>query len=111
MEKPTFIDCNGLAGFMSYGFTQAGMEMTLRTGTLDFGNKVAEVNRKFLGDKWDSFFSSKEDEWPVKDADVVMGCPPCSGWSVWSGPANRGPDLGSARAYTRVYALRGKSCS
>lgn len=102
MEKPTFIDCNGLAGFMSYGFTQAGMEMTLRTGTLDFGNKVAEVNRKFLGDKWDSFFSSKEDEWPVKDADVVMGCPPCSGWSVWSGPANRGPDS-AAHEHTRAF--------
>lgn len=102
MEKPTFIDCNGLAGFMSYGFTQAGMEMTLRTGTLDFGNRVAEVNRKFLGDKWDSFFSANEDEWPVRDADVVMGCPPCSGWSVWSGPANRGPDS-PAHEHTRAF--------
>jgi len=102
MAKPTFIDCNGLAGFMSYGFVQAGMEMTLRTGTLDFGNKVAEANKRHLGKKWDSFFSSDENEWPVQDADVVMGCPPCSGWSVWSGPANRGPDS-PAHEHTRAF--------
>lgn len=102
MNKPTFIDCNGLAGFMSYGFVQSGMEMTLRTGTLNFGNPVAELNRHHLGNDWSSFFSNDEDEWPVFDADVVMGCPPCSGWSVWSGPANRGPDA-KAHEHTRAF--------
>ena len=73
MTKPTFIDCNGLAGFMSLGFTQAGMEMTSRTGTLNFGNPVAEVNRHHLGNKWSSFFSDDPSEWPLHKADVVVG--------------------------------------
>jgi DNA (cytosine-5)-methyltransferase 1 len=102
MTKPTFIDCNGLAGFMSLGFTQAGMDMTSRTGTLNFGNPVAEVNRHHLGNKWSSFFSDDPNEWPLQKADVVVGCPPCSGWSVWSGPANRGPDS-AAHEHTRAF--------
>lgn len=102
MSKPTFIDCNGLAGFMSYGFVNAGMEMTTRTGTLNFGNPVAELNRHFLGDNWSAFFSNDEDEWPTSSADVVLGCPPCSGWSVWSGPANRGPEA-AAHEHTRSF--------
>ena len=102
MSKPTFIDCNGLAGFMSYGFVNAGMTMHIRTGTLNFGNPVAELNRHLLGDNWSSFFSNDEDDWPVQQADVVMGCPPCSGWSVWSGPANRGPEA-AAHEHTRAF--------
>lgn len=102
MSKPNFIDCNGLAGFMSYGFVNSGMEMSLRTGTLNFGNPVAELNRKHLGDNWSAYFSNDEEDWPVMDADVVMGCPPCSGWSVWSGPANRGPDA-KAHEHTRAF--------
>ena len=102
MSKKTFIDCNGLAGFMSYGFVKSGMEMQLRTGTLNFGNPIAELNRHHLGDNWSSFFSDDESEWPVQQADVVVGCPPCSGWSVWSGPANRGPDA-AAHEHTRAF--------
>ena len=102
MTTPTFIDCNGLAGFMSLGFVQAGMEMKSRTGTLNFGNAVAEVNRHHLGNTWNTFFSDDPSEWPVQKADVVVGCPPCSGWSVWSGPANRGPDS-AAHEHTRAF--------
>ena len=102
MTEPTFIDCNGLAGFMSLGFVQAGMQMTSRTGTLNFGNAVAEVNRHHLGNKWNTFFSDDPNEWPVQKADVVVGCPPCSGWSVWSGPANRGPES-AAHEHTRAF--------
>jgi site-specific DNA-cytosine methylase len=102
MSKPQFIDCNGLAGSMSLGFVQQGMEMTLRTGTLDFGNPVAEANRHHLGNSWTSQFSDDSNEWPVMKADIVMGCPPCSGWSVWSGEANRGPDA-AAHEHTRAF--------
>jgi site-specific DNA-cytosine methylase len=102
MSSHTFIDCNGLAGFMSLGFVQAGMEMQSRTGTLNFGNPVVEVNRHHLGNSWNSFFSDDSSEWPVKKTDVVVGCPPCSGWSVWSGPANRGPDS-AAHEHTRAF--------
>jgi len=102
MSAPTFIDCNGLAGFMSLGLVQSGMTMELRTGTLNFGNAVAEVNRHHLGDNWGTFFSDDAYEWPVSEVDVVAGCPPCSGWSVWSGPANRGPDS-PAHEHTRAF--------
>jgi len=77
---------------MSLGFVQNDMEMMLRTGTLDFGNVVAQNNRHLLGNNWSSYFSEDPNEWPLQKADIVLGCPPCSGWSVWSGPANRGPD-------------------
>jgi site-specific DNA-cytosine methylase len=102
MSDYKFADCNGLAGFMSLGFVNAGMEMAVRTGTLNFGNRVAEVNRKHLGDSWSSFFSDEPNEWPDVKADVVLGCPPCSGWSVWSGPANRGPEA-KAHEHTRAF--------
>jgi len=102
MSNPTFIDCNGLAGFMSLGFVRSGLDMTVRTGTLNFGNPVAEVNRKHLGEQWTSFFSEDPNDWPDTSADVVLGCPPCSGWSLWSGPANRGPDAKS-HEHTRAF--------
>jgi DNA (cytosine-5)-methyltransferase 1 len=102
MAKHTFIDCNGLAGFMSLGLVQSGIEMKSRVGTLNFGNPVAEANRHHLGNTWNTFFSDDPDEWPVHNVDVVAGCPPCSGWSVWSGPANRGPDS-PAHAHTRAF--------
>jgi site-specific DNA-cytosine methylase len=102
MSNISFIDCNGLAAFMSYGFVKAGMEMKLRTGTLDFGNAVAELNRHLLGDSWSTLFSDEPNDWPDAKADVVVGCPPCSGWSVWSGPTNRGPDA-AAHEHTRAF--------
>lgn len=102
MSQATFIDCNGLAGFMSLGLVQNGMEMKLRTGTLNFGNPLAEANRAHLGRSWSTFFSDDSDEWPVEACDIVAGCPPCSGWSVWSGPANRGPDA-PAHEHTRAF--------
>ena len=35
-------DCNGLAGFMTLGLVQSGMNLVSRTGTLDFGNPFVE---------------------------------------------------------------------
>ena len=102
MSQPTFIDCNGLAGFMSLGLIKSGMQMVGRTGTLNFGNPLAEANRNYLGNQWGTFFSDDSNEWPVHNVDVVAGCPPCSGWSVWSGPANRGPDS-AAHEHTRAF--------
>lgn len=102
MATHTFIDCNGLAGFMSYGCVSAGMDMVLRTGTLNFGAPMTEANRHLLGAEWNSDFSDDPQEWPRKKADAIIGCPPCSGWSVWSGAANRGPDA-AAHEHTRAF--------
>jgi site-specific DNA-cytosine methylase len=99
-----FVDCNGLGGFMSLGFVEQGMEMVHRTGTLDFGNVMTEANRHLLGDDWDSNFSDDPMSWhvPAGKIDAVIGLPPCSGWSCWTGPANRGPDA-KAHSHTRAY--------
>lgn len=104
MSVPKFIDCNGLAGFMSLGFVRSGMEMVHRTGTLDFGNTMVEANRHLLGNNWESHFSDDALDWRVPEGrpNVVMGLPPCSGWSCWTGPANRGPDA-KAHAHTRAF--------
>jgi len=102
VSQMTFVDCNGLAGFMSLGFVQNEIEMIHRTGTLDFGNFIVENNRKFLGNNWIADFSDNPDEWELKKTDIVLGCPPCSGWSVWSGPNNRGLDA-KAHEHTRAF--------
>lgn len=103
MSAPRFVDFNGLAGFMSLGFVQNGMEMVHRTGTLDFGNAMVEANRHVVGDNWETSFGAEESDWkPVHGVEVVMGLPPCSGWSCWTGPANRGPDA-AAHAHTRAF--------
>ena len=83
MSQMTFVDCNGLAGFMSLGFVQNGMEMIHRTGTLNFGNQVVENNRTHMGNNWVANFSDDASEWETKKTDIVLGCPQCSGWSVW----------------------------
>lgn len=104
MNAPRFIDCQGLAGFASLGFVQQGFEMVHRTGTLDFGNRMADANRHLLGDNWGYEFSNDWQGWyiPEGKVDVVMGLPPCSGWSCWTGPANRGPDA-KAHEHTRAF--------
>jgi len=102
MSDHTFIDCNGLAAFMSLGFVKSGMEMQLRTGTLNFGNPVAELNRHHLGDNWSAAFGDDPNDWPTANVDAVIGCPPCSGWSVWSGADKRGPDS-AAHEHTRAF--------
>lgn len=102
MSNPKFIDCNGLAAFMSLGFVRSGMDMAIRTGTLNFGNRIAESNRHHLGDDWYAYFSNDPDDWPAENVDVVVGCPPCSGWSSWTGPANRGPEA-KAHEHTRAF--------
>lgn len=103
MTAPRFVDFNGLAGGMSLGFIQNGMEMVHRTGTLDFGNVAVDANRHLFGDNWDVSFGANESDWkPVHGVEIVMGLPPCSGWSCWSGPANRGPD---AKAHEHTRAL------
>lgn len=105
MAAPRFVSCQGLGGFADYGFVKNGFELTHRTGTLDFGNVVVESNRHLVGDNWESNFSDNPLGWHIpENVDVVMGLPPCSGWSCWSGPANRGPDA-KAHEHTRAFML------
>lgn len=101
-----FVDCNGLAGFMSLGWVQQGWEMAYRAGTLDFGSVCVTSNRHLFLGEWEFTFSDDPDEWRVPDGiQAVVGLPPCSGWSVYTGGAlgriNRGPQA-KAHAHTRA---------
>lgn len=87
---------------MSYGCINSGMSMIARTGTLDFGNAVVEANRALFGATWEGGFSDDVEEWPRLKAEAVIGCPPCSGWSVWSAAHQRGPDS-AAHEHTRSF--------
>lgn len=100
-ETLRFVDVNGLGGFLAYGTTLAGFELTHRTGNLQFGAPLAETNRHHLGSAWTSEYSDNPDEWHVpSDISYATACPPCSGWSVWSGNTYRGVDS-PAHEHTR----------
>jgi site-specific DNA-cytosine methylase len=101
-----FVDFNGLAGFMSLGLVEQGFNMVARTGTLDFGNVQCEANRHLLGNQWEAKFGDEIGNWLKTSGHipVVAGLPPCSGWSCWTGPANRGPE---AKAHQHTRALMG----
>ena len=47
---------------MSLGFVQNDMKMIQRTGTLNFGNIVADNNRHLLGNDWTAEFSEDPDK-------------------------------------------------
>lgn len=88
-----FIDCNGLAGAMSYGFIQAGFELTGRVGTLKLGAENMRNNRPLVGWDWRDQFSDDPTEWHIPDdVQVVCGTPPCSSWSTMTNNKYRGAD-------------------
>lgn len=77
----TFIDNQGFAGAFSCAATQAGFRLV---GKLEkpggFGVPLMEANRAFLGDDWEAQVGDPTD-WKAVKADVVIGTPPCSGFS------------------------------
>ena len=76
-----FIDCMGFAGGFSCGATQAGMTLVGKLENVGgFGVPLVEANRAFLGDNWQSQVGHP-DTWEPVDAEVVVGTPPCSGFS------------------------------
>src|SRR5579859_114463 len=78
----TFADVQGFAGGFSAGATLAGFKLIAkRENKGGFGIPLMEANRKFLGNDWYSQESAPE-EWDVVKADVVLGTPPCSGFST-----------------------------
>lgn len=76
------IDCQGLAGAMTYGAVAEGFELeTVKALPGGFGKRSVEANRHLLGpiDWW-------YDEGPTwapqaGSVEFVVGCPPCAGFS------------------------------
>ncbi len=88
----TFADCLGFAGGFTLGVVQAGFELVgKRELPGGFGLANCEANRALLGDRWRAEVGPGE-TWSRVDADVVIGNPPCSGFSVMTDKRWRGVD-------------------
>lgn len=76
-----FVDCQGFAGGFSVGATLAGMKLVGKLENVGgFGVPLMEANREFLGNDWQSQVGDPS-TWETVKADVVLGTPPCSGFS------------------------------
>jgi site-specific DNA-cytosine methylase len=90
-----FIDCQCFAGGFTVGATQAGFTLVHKAeeGPPGFGMAICEANRGVLGNWWEGQASAPEDwEVPSGGAQLVVGNPPCSGFSVMSPSSFRGID-------------------
>lgn len=81
MIQYRYTDCQGFAGGMSVGATQAGFQLVAKLEKKGgYGVPMMEANRAFLGDGWQSQVGDPS-EWDVVPTDVVVGTPPCSAFS------------------------------
>lgn len=93
-----FTSVNGLGGGLELGATQVGLELVFRTGKLSLGAPVVRGNRPLLGWNWTDQFSEDHREWARTPVEVVLGNPPCAGFSTLT----RG-DLRGANAKVNVH--------
>lgn len=77
-----FIDCMNLAGAYSLAATQVGMSMKHCTTLEGFGVENKEANRHILGYDWEVDNSGDWADWRPQQAPVLLGTPPCSGFSL-----------------------------
>lgn len=86
-----FVDLHGFAGGLTLGGVQAGLKLLSKhesTAMNGFGMANCEANRHLLGQEWLGQVSAPSDWEPAK-AEVVLACPPCSGFSSMSWGVNR----------------------
>jgi site-specific DNA-cytosine methylase len=77
-----FIDCQGFAGGMAVGATQAGFQLVHKVEKRGgFGLPLMDANRAFLGEDWGYEVGDPETDWEPTQADVVVGTPPCAAFS------------------------------
>lgn len=79
---------------MTVGFLQTeGYELAGRVGDLDLGHENLQANRRITGWNWEDEFSENPLDWHIpKDVSVVIGSPPCAGFSTMSRADFRGID-------------------
>ncbi len=79
-----FVDVYCFAGGFSVGGVQAGLELVAkREGVGGFGAPAMLSNRHILGDKW-QLEATTPDQWTPTNCEVLLGNPPCSGFSLRS---------------------------
>lgn len=87
-----FIDCQCFAGAFTLGATQAGFRLVHKAEDVGgFGMAMCEANRDLLGEAWKGQDCPPE-KWEPVPAHLVVGNPPCSGFSVMSPKSFRGID-------------------
>ena len=89
-----FIDVHCFAGGLALGVAQAGFTLVgKKEGKGAFGAANMEANRHILGDAWQTQADLYEN-WEPIDARLIVGNPPCSGFSTMStfDPTLRGPE-------------------
>ena len=97
------ISVHGFAGGFDLGVARAGFDITARmSGPSGFGAPLVEANRHLLPGDWTTV-ADDPDRWPVIEAEMVFGNPPCSGFSSLS-VLNDGYGIGS-RANQGMYDL------
>ena len=85
-----FVDVHGFAGGLSLGVKMNGFELVGKKESKGgFGAPNMEANRHLLGKNWETQIGGYE-EWEPIDADLVIGNPPCSGFSLLSSKSFRG---------------------
>lgn len=86
-----FVACQSFAGAFDLGATQAGLTMVHKVEQVGgFGLANVDRNRHMVGDQW-TMQACKPYEWTPVAAEVVIGNPPCSGFSPLSRKDFRGP--------------------
>ena len=86
------VDCMCFAGGLTWSFTDTGFELVAKRENYGgFGVPIVEANRHLLGNKWETEVCAPGNWTPVQ-ADVVIGNPPCSGFSCLNSSSTRGID-------------------
>lgn len=81
----TFVECTGFGSAFALGAVQAGLSMIGKCERPDsFGASNAWANRGLLGDDWELQIDREGNGtgWDEIEADIVLGNPPCSGFSL-----------------------------
>lgn len=86
------IDVHGFGGGFTLGAVQAGFELVAKKGReVGFGVLNVLANRQLLPGDWE-VESGAPSMWVPQPANLVLGNPPCSGFSTLSPAAFRGQD-------------------
>lgn len=88
------VACQSFAGGLDLGMSQAGLTLLHKTELKGgFGSKNVLVNKPLIGNgDWTYEDGPDYADFSIPKADVVYGCPPCSGFSVMTVSSFRGVD-------------------
>jgi site-specific DNA-cytosine methylase len=87
-----YISCQTFAGGFDMGATKAGMQMIHKVENVGgFGIPNVDAQRHLLGNQW-RWQAEEPTGWEKMEAEIVIGNPPCSGFSVASNKDFRGAD-------------------